>query len=146
MKKYDFYLASGWFNPEQEKARQDILKVLKEYKAKYFSPREEIVCAPDANEEEQQKVFDGNINAIKDSFFMIASTVGKDMGTLHETGHASALNIPIIYYCPGLKGNFNLMLAQTAIAVATTEEELQEHVENILNNKFYTKKYRGTIE
>lgn len=146
MKKYDFYLASGWFNEQQEFARKDILEALNEVGAKYFSPKDEIVCPMNANEEMKKNVYNGNVLAIKESFFMVASTVGKDMGTIHETGVASILEIPIIYYCPGLKGPFNLMLAETAVAVATDIQTLKKHIKEIMENKFYKEKYTGDIE
>ena len=145
-KEYDFYIASGWFTPEQELARLDIVNTLKLFGVKFFSPKDEIICPINANSEVKSKIFSDNINAINKSFFMISSTVGKDMGAIFEAGHANGLNMPIIYYCPGLKGSFNLMLAETAVAVATTIEELREYVGSIMKNKFYFEKYEGNIE
>jgi len=154
-KQFDFYIASGWFSEEQEKARQEILKVLEDFNIseffnnkhiKYFSPKDEVICPKDAGTDFQRQVFEGNIRAIRSSRFLIVSTVGKDMGTIFEAGFASSLSIPIIYYCPGLKGNFNLMLAQTAVAVATDEDELKKHISGILENPFYFSEYKGDIE
>jgi len=144
--KYDFYLASGWFSPDQEAGRQTILDIANELGLTYFSPKDEIVCAPGATIEQQEKVFSGNIDAIKNSRFVVVNTAGKDMGTIFEAGASYVLNKPIIYLCLGLKGNFNLMLSRSGAAVATTKDELREHLSRIQNEPYYRKEYIGNIE
>ena len=98
-KKYvTVYLASGWFNPPQEAARQDILKVLNDNQISYFSPKDEVLVKPDASKEERKAAFDADTQIIKKCDFVIASTVGKDMGTLMEMGMAYAWESPFIDY------------------------------------------------
>jgi len=144
--KYDCYIASGWFNPQQENDLENIKAVLSFLKILYFSPKDECIAAPNSDSKWKEKVFSGNINAIKKSKFIIANTRDKDMGTVFECGIAYAFNIPIIYYCEGLKGDFNLMLSQSGIAVATSTEELEKHVKEFKKDSSYKKKYQGTIE
>lgn len=81
-----------------------------------------------------------------DSDIAIMSTQGKDFKCLFLAGYAYALGIPIVYFCPGLTGNFNLMLSGSAACVATTEAELEEHLIALSSNLNYTKPYLGTVE
>ena len=53
MKNYDCYIASGWFNPEQAKDLENIKETLDKLNAKYFSPKDEILCGPNATIPEQ---------------------------------------------------------------------------------------------
>jgi nucleoside 2-deoxyribosyltransferase len=62
-------------------------------------------------------VFAENINQIKNCDVLVASTVGKDMGTLFECGAAYILGKPIIYFWES-EGPLNLMLAGSAAYVA----------------------------
>lgn len=145
--KYHAYLASGWFSAAQESSRQEILDVMKEIDLTFYSPREEIECLPDANAETRHSVFEQNTNAIRESMFVIVNTQDKDMGTIFEAGYASALSKPIFYYCSGLTGKFNLMLAESGIAVATNKDELAMHLQGFfLNEGLYRREYVGHIE
>ena len=144
------YLASGWFNDAEEEARQDILSVLNEIQMNYFSPKDEVLIGPKATKEEQKAAFKADTESIRDATFMIMSTVGKDIGTLFEGGMAYAWNIPTVIYFPAPKGTpCNLMLAQSAYAVAQTKEELKSIIEKIIENKFdfsKTIEWNGDIE
>jgi len=144
--KYDFYLASGWFSPEQEQGRQAILEVIKDLNLTVFSPKDEVICPDISSEAEQQNIFEGNLEAIRRSNFVIVNTAGKDMGTIFEAGFSYAEGKKIIYYCEGLEGGFNLMLSQSGICVATNKLELIEHLIKFISNPFYYKKYVGKIE
>ncbi len=129
------YIAAGWFTPEMESAIKDIKMALHGYKV--FSPRE------DTNPEfGWDAVFTKNIENLKDCDMVVASTIGKDMGTLFECGYAHSLGKSIIYYAPGLEGDFNLMLAKSAHRVCITFEELQEAA----MAGFEYKEYIGEIE
>lgn len=143
---YECYIASGWFNPEQAKDLEDIKEILDNLKCKYYSPKDEEVCPPTAPLEVQKKVFQSNITSILNSKFVIVNTRDKDMGTIFEAGVSYALKIPIIYYCSGLSGSFNLMLSRSGVAVATNLTELFNHVRGILQNPKYKKEYTGGIQ
>ncbi len=133
------YVAAGWFTPKQESARLEILYVLSKYMSRQdvFSPKDD--SSPDDG---WDNVFKENIKHIKESTFVVASTVGKDMGTLFECGYAHAEGIPIIYYAPGLFGDFNLMLAKSAHRVCTSKEDLL----NAMLDDFRPQEYKGEIE
>lgn len=94
------YLASGWFNEAEEKARQEILKVLNDNGVSYFSPKDEVEVKPNATQEEQRVAFKADVEFIKSCDFIIASTVGRDLGTLMEISMAYAWGIPVILYMP----------------------------------------------
>ena len=146
MKKYDCYIASGWFNPVQAKDLENIKVALDELNIKYFSPKDEVNLDPTAGSEAQESVFKGNTISITNGKFIIVNTRDKDLGTIFEAGYAYASGVPIIYYCEGLKGLFNIMLSRSSRAVATNIEELKKHVIGIMSNDDYYVEYKGTIE
>lgn len=131
------YLASGWFNPPQEQARQEMIKVLEDNEISYFSPKDEVEVKFDATHEERQAVFKADTEIIKHCDFVVASTVGKDMGTLMEMGMAYAWETPFIVYFPAPPGTpCNLMIAESAFAVAQSPEELDALIKKLKENNF----------
>jgi len=145
------YLASGWFNEEQERTRLAVLNVLEEFpELNVFSPKDEVICPTDADQDFSEAVYEGNVKAIHESLFTVVNTTLKDMGTLHESGIASEAGVPIIYYAELPKGaKFNLMLARSGVAVATNPAELYAVILHFRNNNWdFTKKipYTGNIE
>jgi hypothetical protein len=46
-----------------------------------------------------------------------------------ECGYATALKKPIVYFCQGLTGTFNLMLSRSGIKVCTTFEQLEDYLD-----------------
>ncbi len=146
MKNYDCYIASGWFNPEQAKDLENIKIALDELNIKYFSPKDEVLVNPTEGPEVQERAFKANTVNITNGKFIIVNTRDKDLGTIFEAGYAYASGVPIIYYCEGLRGMFNLMLSRSGRAVATNIEELKEHVIGIMSNNDYYIEYDGTIE
>ena len=111
------YIAAGWFSDKQEEARQDLLTACRACNIEVYSPKDHMLYVPGKNK--PREAFDENVIQIEAADFVLASTVEKDMGTIFECGYAFAMNIPIVYYCPGLEGPFNLMLAESARAVFT---------------------------
>lgn len=144
------YLASGWFNEPEEQARQEILKVLNDCGISYFSPKDEVCVALNASHEERQAAFKADTESIKKCDFVVASTVGKDMGTLMEMGMAYAWETPFIVYFPAPAGTpCNLMIAESAYAVAQTPEQLKDIIEELKANDFdFSKRkiYNAEIE
>ena len=97
--KLTVYLAGGWFTPEQYK----ILTMLEDFLftipyLAVYSPRRQtqFKSGTKPTREICEEVFNRNIEAIKECDIVIASTEGKDMGTLIEVGAAYALKKPVI--------------------------------------------------
>ena len=134
MKK--IYLASGWFNPAQDR-ELSMLESIFDKRQEHFklsSPRRIFVCPPDAPRSVQDETFEGNLAHIKNANFLVVNTRDKDIGTIWEAGYAHALNIPIVYFCAGLPegAKFNLMLARSGIKVCTSFEQLEDYLDRTI--------------
>lgn len=117
-KKYDFYLASPFFNDEQIKREETIKKTLRGYGFTVYAPREHGVVGSLASQEAVEATFNSNVEAIINSKMVIAITDGKDMGTIWEAGYAFGKNIPVIYYAETLGNNpFNIMLSESGVGI-----------------------------
>lgn len=146
MKKYECYIASGWFNEAQANDLNQIKNLLDELNIIYFSPKDEILCPPNSSMEIQDLAFNGNLSSIKEKDFIIVNTRDKDIGTIFEAGYSFAFNKPIIYFAEGFKGKFNIMLSRSGCAVATSIDELKAHLLKIMNNINYKDEYKGLVE
>lgn len=117
-KKYDFYLASPFFNDEQIKREETIKKTLRGYGFSVYAPREHGIVGSLASQESVEATFNSNVEAINNSKMVLAITDGKDMGTIWEAGYAYGKNIPIIYYAETLGNNpFNIMLSESGVGI-----------------------------
>jgi len=143
---YDCYIASGWFNEKQLTDLNNIKSLCTKLNLKFFSPKDEILVEPNSTLEIRNLAFKMNLDAINNCKFVIVNTRDKDLGTIFEAGYSFSKNKPIIYFCEGLVGNFNLMLSQSGNAVATTLEELEQHLINIQKDINYEAKYEGKTE
>ena len=125
-KKYDFYIAAPFFNPDQI-TRVELVKSLLENKGlTYFSPKDDSAVENINDPENRKKVFALNHESISASRGVIAITDGKDPGTIWEAGFSYSSKKPIIYFAEHLNGKpFNLMLAKTG-RFASNEKELIE--------------------
>lgn len=140
-KKYDYYIAAPFFNPDQV-TRVELVKAILETKGlTYFSPKDDSAVEDINDPENRKKVFALNHNSISASKGVIAITDGKDPGTIWEAGFAYSENIPVIYIAFTL-GNapFNLMLAESGIAACRNVEELKKAIDG---HAIY---YKGDIE
>ena len=137
------YLAGGWFSPNMLKAVEDIEQVLIDLNIRHFNPRKENLAKPDDPSNKLKHIFEGNIKAIDDCDLLIISTVDKDMGTIFEAGYAYARNKTIVYYNPFMtnREKFNLMLAQSCIAVCINKEELHDYMTQLTKYQ-----YKGLVE
>jgi hypothetical protein len=131
--KWKVYLASGWFNPvayDELISLENFFDTLSE-KIDLAAPRRIFVCPPDASQDVQNNVFEGNCHHIRTADFLLVNTRDKDMGTIWEAGYAYAFDKPIVYYCAGLPAGakFNLMLSRSGIKVCTSLEELKNYFE-----------------
>lgn len=117
-KKYDFYLASPFFNDDQIKREETIKKTLRGYGFTVYAPREHGIVGSLASQEAVTSTFNSNVEAINNSRMVLAITDGKDMGTIWEAGYAYGNNIPIVYYAETLGNNpFNIMLSESGVGI-----------------------------
>ena len=117
-KKYDFYLASPFFNDEQINREETIKKTLRGYGFRVYAPREHGIVGSLASQEAVTSTFNSNVEAINNSRMVLAITDGKDMGTIWEAGYAYGNNIPIVYYADTLGNNpFNIMLSESGVGI-----------------------------
>lgn len=117
-KKYDFYLASPFFNDEQIKREESIKKTLRGYGFSVYAPREHGIVGSLTSQEAVTSTFNSNVEAINNSRMVLAITDGKDMGTIWEAGYAYGNNIPIVYYAETLGNNpFNIMLSESGVGI-----------------------------
>ena len=117
-KKYDFYLASPFFNDEQINREESIKKTLRGYGFTVYAPREHGIVGSLASQEAVTSTFNSNVEAIDNSRMVLANTDGKDIGTIWEAGYAYGNNIPIVYYAETLGNNpFNIMLSESGVGI-----------------------------
>lgn len=140
-KKYDYYIAAPFFNPDQITRVELVKSILDSKGLTYFSPKDDSAVSNINDPEQRKRVFALNHESISASRSVIAITDGKDTGTIWEAGFAFAKDIPVIYVAFTL-GNapFNLMLAESGVAACRTVEELKTAIDG---NKIY---YKGDIE
>lgn len=150
------YFASPWFNPDQAERENRVKNKLRELGFNVWSPKDNCVCSPIADEVMRIKVFNDNCWNIQDCDILFAITDGKDMGTIWEAGYACGFNernkvvgsdpIKIVYYCEtlGPNGQFNLMLAQSGNIVITKFEDLNKLPELICKGEGLA--YAGIVE
>ncbi len=143
------YLASGWFSPEWLEEVENIKEIFDAYQVRYFSPKDENLCQPDAEGSVQDQIFEGNIKHLHESDWMICNTRNKDMGSIFEAGYMNSLGKPIVYFCDGLPAGaqFNLMLAASGIKVCRSLKELDQYVRRcVLEGTLLIERYEGEIE
>ena len=143
------YIASGWFSPEWLEELESIKSVLGGLDLNYFSPKDENLCSPDADEDFQDQVFNGNIKGMEECDWMICNTRNKDMGSIFEVGYFHKLGKPIVYFCAGLPAGaqFNLMLAASGKSVCTSLEQLESYLRDCKgSNAVLESRYEGAIE
>ncbi len=121
MIKEKVYIASGWFSREQVQVLKQIENTVALTAHAVYNPRKESIYKP--AEGNHTGIVEQNISALREATVVVASTEGKDMGTLFECGYAAAIGVPIIYYYPH-DSEFNIMLAATGMVVKTPEELL----------------------
>lgn len=123
--KYDFYLASPFFNKEQVDRMKKVLQMLRFKKYIVYAPFEHGIVAQEEGPEAIKEVFESNVQAIQSSNKVLAITDGKDMGTIWEAGYAYGIGKPVVYYAETLGNNaFNLMLSESGIGIYTNFHDL----------------------
>lgn len=156
IKNMKVYFASPWFNSDQAEREERVKGRLRELGFNVWSPKDNCVCSPIADEAMRNKVFSDNVKNIKSCDIIFAITDGKDMGTIWEAGFANGYNehlkcfgyepIIIVYYCEtlGPNGQFNLMLAQSGDITITKFEDLDKLPELIQKGEGLA--YAGIVE
>jgi nucleoside 2-deoxyribosyltransferase len=141
------YLASGWFSPAASDEVTKLEEIFDRLEFELASPRRIFVCPPGASKEVQDETFNGNLHHIKTADFVLVNTRDKDMGTIFEAGYAYAMMVPIVYFCQGLRGNFNMMLSRSGVKVCTSYEELEDYLKRVLaKGDLIEESYSGLIE
>ena len=126
-KKYDFYLASPFFNEDQIEREERIKSLLRTYGYKVYSPREHGVVGNLSDSVAVEETFNSNVEAINNSKKVLAITDRKDMGTIWEAGYAYGKGIPIVYYAETLGDNpFNIMLSESGIGIYTDQKKFED--------------------
>lgn len=140
------YLASGWFNPTQVTQYDSIKDIIIKNKLEMFSPRDDNLCAKDADTDTKKACFEKNVREIKSCDLMIANTQDKDMGVMIEIGIAYENGVPIIMFCENIEKP-NLMLAMAANVICKNYEQLSKAID-VFKNVFprYKEDYTGEIE
>ena len=145
------YLASGWFNDEQMESFEWARSALTSVGLEVFSPKDENLVSSDSKVDSRRQAYEGNLKAIESASFVFCITNQKDMGTIHESGYASAKGVPIVYFAEGLSGPFNLMLAQSGVHVITSRSQFyKDFTDNKILSSILTthpvSDYSGEIE
>ena len=126
-KKYDFYLASPFFNDEQIIRQNKVKSLLRSFGFRVYSPMEHGIVGSIASRDSVEETFKSNIEAIDNSSKVIVITDGKDMGTIWEAGYAYGKKIPIVYFAETLGNNsFNIMLSESGIGIYKSNNDLKE--------------------
>ena len=126
-RRYDFYVAGPFFNPEQVASMERLEHVLDTHGKTMFRPR----FASDIAEVGPAGCFDDDVNGICASKAVIANLMDEDSGTMFEIGFAHSLGIPVYAYREGLRDgdSINLMIAQSVRAVFSSSDDLAWYLE-----------------
>lgn len=132
------YLASGWFNPNQERRVAEAEKVLVELGLDVFSPREH-QCdeAEFGTKEWRELVFDNDINHIDWADFVFAIYDEEDAGTMMEIGYAYATGKPILVFNEQEK-TLNLMISDSLTAYFESFEDVKAYDFGTMKHVPYT--------
>ena len=118
--KYDVYLAGPFFNPKQKGVMKELKSNLVEFGLKVADPQTlgPVISDTSSNMKTPKffaDIFNGNVNAMAESFCVLACLDGKDVGTAFELGwfhHAEKM----IFTFSSPDEKTNVMLTQAADA------------------------------
>lgn len=148
-RKLKVYVASGWFNPVQDAELTKLEQIMDDRKdwIDMISPRRVFICPPNASKDVQEATYQGNLQHIRESDFIVVNTRDKDLGTIMECGYATAFDKHIIYFAQGLQGKFNLMLSRSGKKVTTSFEQLEDYLDRCkVSGKLLYEPYDREIE
>lgn len=135
--QYDVYVAGPFFNDEQKAKMDKVIALCKQIGYIVADPRKLgpviVDTAPQKKTPEFfKKIFDGNINGMDESRFILACLDDKDIGTSFELGFMYSSGKPIVSFSFG-EGKTNVMLGQAVDFHATSLEMLQDFLELNIN-------------
>lgn len=146
------YLASGWFNPAQENDLTLMKTACRMAWLSFYSPKDEMLAAPDSSPEARKTVFDSNVKAIEECDLVIVNTRDKDVGSVFEAGVAYVLKKPIVYFWSDGSDEkvFNLMLSESGRGVAYDLQVLAELLRRLTHSeetlRSFSQTRQGRIE
>ena len=130
--KYDFYLAGPFFNPEQVARMDEVKHILLQHGFSVGDPREMGPVIVNTSEEKKtpeffQKIFDGNIKGMMDSYAILACLDYKDIGTAFELGFFfnNEWPTPVLSFAFD-NSKTNVMLSQAVDAHFSSATALEE--------------------
>lgn len=143
MVKYDFYLASPFFNEEQKERERDVCSILRGFGYSVFAPFEHGVLNPDSTWKDRDRTFRENVEAINQSDSILAITDGKDIGTIWEAGYGFGKGKKVYYFCETLPfgAPFNIMLGISAEDIFLSRAKLRWAANNGFKKR--TNSYEG---
>jgi nucleoside 2-deoxyribosyltransferase len=153
-KKYivpKIYIAAPFFNKEQIELVTKLKGLLEAMEFEVFSPYHHgYVLKPNDSVEKRREVYEDNLFEISLSDYVLCVTNWLcDAGTFIDTGIGIGRGKKIIYFCSTLDSieKFNVMLAQSAFAIATSYFELSEILERIKKGEtdFEKFRYKGKV-
>jgi nucleoside 2-deoxyribosyltransferase len=129
-RKYDFYLAGPFFNPEQIARMDQVKAMLVREGFVVGDPREMGPVIVNASAEEKtpeffSKIFRGNVDGMEDSFIILACLDYKDIGTAFELGYFFKSNKIVLTFAFD-NPKTNVMLSQAVDTHFAKPEELEE--------------------
>jgi len=125
-----FYLASGWFTPDQLKSMNDVHDLLTRIGVNHYAPYwDGIRLDATAQEPERGKAFRMDLGELHYCKYMIAVIDDFDPGTIWEMGQFFPK--PVIAYTSVPQRGLNLMLAESVVAFANSIKNLETLVSNI---------------
>lgn len=136
------YLASGWFNENQERRVAKAEKVLREIGFNVWSPREHQLDGLTYNSQPwRDAVFANDCINVKEADIIFAIYDEEDAGTMMEIGMAYALGKDIYIFHEG-EGYVNLMISESLIAYFKDWEDVKKYD---FNSKLHIP-YEGEVE
>lgn len=134
---YDCYIAGPFWTETQKQRMDNVIRLCRDLGLRVADPRELGPIIVDTGEKEKtpeffRKIFQGNIDAMDQSFMILASLDDKDIGTAFELGyfyHNKKAMRPILSFAFG-GAKTNVMLGQAVDRHFTRASDLEEFLRN----------------
>jgi len=136
------YLAGPFFNTEQLYVAGKVEDICKKNNVKFFSPRLECFCPPNASRHQRAKTFNMNIEHIEKAEFVFARIDDFDPGTIWEIGYAFAVKVPIFAYTTVPDRGLNLMLVESGVTLVRGWGDIEKFLKGDLS---VAKTWEGNI-
>jgi len=149
--KAKFYIAAPFFNKSQIELVTHLKSLLEEMDFEVFSPYHYgYVLKPNDSVEKRREVYEDNLLQISESDYVLCVTNWLcDAGTFIDAGIGIGKGKKMIYFCSIIDSieKFNVMLVQSAFAIATSYFEMSEILEKIKRGEtdFEKFKYKGKV-